>query len=65
MTDEEALSLPKSHPARFLHSYGSRSRVLATDEDVQQAIDATWSRFVWYTSHPFAADLAACAETNS
>lgn len=58
VTVERAIALPKTHPARFLALYGAA--VPSTRAAVREG-----ERLLWYIRHPFAADLAACADTNS
>lgn len=62
MTYEErvrsVLHLPKSHPLRFITIYG-----LTPDTGHVTLEEAR--RLVWRFTHPFGADLLACAETNS
>lgn len=59
MRVEDAVKLPKSHPARFLALYGSRPQQTTLTDDT------SLRRWIWEFQHPFGADLAACAETNS
>lgn len=71
LTNEQALALPKSHPARFLHFYGTSAPFVnpvgwdaKTYDDVGGAIRAA-TYYLFIFNHPFGADIAACAETNS
>lgn len=64
MKVEDAVKLPKGHPARFLALYGSHPGTLRARELRRQ--EGTTARL---TARPAAArfrlDLANCAETNS
>lgn len=64
LTIEQAISLPKDHPARFVTIYGSHPGQL-----IPPAALKRWRReaeyLAWRFRHPFAADLMACEETNS
>lgn len=64
LTMEQAIALPKGHPARFLRLYGTRTGrwSCAAPTAITLAEARLWR---WRVFHPFAADLMACAETNS